>query len=148
MSEHEPKVILCIDDNDQLLECMELYLCNLGHKVLTASSGTRALEMIDVHTVDAVIVDGQMPGMDGGEVAMAMRRMGLHTPIIMFSGMFSGEGDVPNDTLELVDAFVSKGRSDALRSVAQCLDSLLLTTVLQASGAAIRPEGRGVASRW
>lgn len=123
MPEPESKVILCIDDNDQLLECLERYLRKRGHTVLTASSGTRGLELVGAHSVDAVILDGQMPGMDGGRVALEIRRMGLHTPIIMFSG----QEDVPNDTLKLVDAFVSKGCTGSLLSVAQCLDSLCVS---------------------
>lgn len=143
MPEHENKVILCIDDNSQILECLERYLGKLGYAVLTASSGTQGLELVSVHPVDAVIVDGQMPDMDGGRVAFQIRRMGLHTPIIMFSG----QDDVPNDTLELVDAFVSKGHNGALLSVAQCLETLLLTAVFPATDASTQPEIRGTATR-
>ena len=143
MPEHENRVILCIDDNAQVLECLERYLCRLGHTVLTASSGARGLELVGARVVDAVIVDGQMPGMDGARVALELRRMGLHAPIIMFSG----QEDVANDTLELVDAFVPKGRTDSLPFVAQCLDNLILATALPAAGVAVQPEIRRAATR-
>lgn len=122
MSDQGKKVILCVDDNDAVLECLKPYLRRRGYVVLTASSGGRGLELFAVHPVDAVIVDGHMPGMDGHRVALQIRRMGPYTPIIMFSG----QEDVPNDTWKLVDAFVSKGRTDSLPSLARVVDGLTL----------------------
>ena len=120
MSEQGKKVVLCVDDNNVVLECLKPYLSSRGYVVLTASSGGRGLELFAVHPVDVVIVDGHMPGMDGHRVALQIRRIGPHTPIIMFSG----QEDVPGETLELVDAFVSKGRTDSLPSLARLIDGL------------------------
>jgi len=122
VSEEGKKVVLCIDDNDAVLECLKPYLRSRGYAVLTASSGGRGLELFAVHPVDVVIVDGHMPGMDGHRVALQIRRIGPHTPIIMFSG----QEDVPGDTWKLVDAFVSKGRTDSLPSLARVVDGLTL----------------------
>jgi len=114
-------VILCIDDNEAVTACLESCLRGHGYTVLTASKGTQGLELFAVHPVDVVIVDGYMAGMDGHQVALEMRRMGLPASIIMFSG----EEDVPSDTLKLLDAFVSKGRIDSLPCLVRMVENLM-----------------------
>jgi CheY-like chemotaxis protein len=47
-----------------------------------------------------------MPEMDGGEVAIAMRRLRPQALIIMLSGAI----DVPEQTLKMVDAYIAKDR--------------------------------------
>ncbi len=103
-TEQATKVVLCIDDYDLVLECLDFYLQDLGYSVLTASSGARGLEVIATHSVDVVIVDYHMPGLNGYQFALEMRDLGMQTPIIMFSG----EADAPKDTLKIVDAFVPR----------------------------------------
>jgi len=119
-TEQATKVVLCIDDYDLVLECLDFYLQDLGYSVLTASSGARGLEVIATHSVDVVIVDYHMPGLNGYQFALEMRDLGMQTPIIMFSG----EADAPKDTLKIVDAFVPKARADSLLSIAQFVESL------------------------
>ncbi len=97
-------VILCIDDNEDVLECEKSFLETFGCTVLAAASGGRGLELASQNAVDVVIVDYLMPGMDGQEVAVEMRRLKPQTPIIMLSASV----DVPQQVLNLVDAFVAK----------------------------------------
>jgi CheY-like chemotaxis protein len=138
VSDQGKRVVLCIDDSDAVIACLEFYLRGRGYTVLTASSGARGLELFALHAVDVVIVDGCMPGMDGHQVALEMRRMGLPTSIVMFSG----QEDVPGDTLKLMDAFVSKGRIDSLPCLVRLVDSLVLraTADLPTTAAGIPPE--------
>jgi CheY-like chemotaxis protein len=119
-SEQEQKVVLCIDDSDCVLECLEFYLRELGYSVLTASCGERGLELIALHQVDVVIVDYHMPRLNGYQFALAMKDLGMQTPIIMFSG----EAEVPRHTLNIVNALVAKARLDSLSAVAQWVDRL------------------------
>ena len=53
---------------------------------------------------DAVLLDYQMPEMNGHELAREIRRLRPETPIIMFSG----NEIIPEETLQLVDASVPK----------------------------------------
>ena len=99
-------VLLCIDDNLDLLECEKAFLETFGYTVLTAPSGSKGLELASNHLVDIVIVDYFMPEMNGQEFAIQMRRLRPQAPIIMLSGA----GDIPAQVLELVDAFVAKDR--------------------------------------
>jgi two-component system alkaline phosphatase synthesis response regulator PhoP len=110
-------VLLCIDDNQDVLECERAFLETLGYTVLTAPSGSKGLELASIHSVDVVIVDYFMPEMNGQESAIEMRRLKPQAPIIMLSGAV----DVPEQALKLVDAFVAKDHlsSQLLPMIAQ-----------------------------
>lgn len=66
---------------------------------------------------DAVLLDYQMPGMNGHQLAQEIRRVRPETPIVMFSG----DEIIPDETLELVDASVPKTEavSELLSAVAR-----------------------------
>lgn len=108
-------VLLCIDDNQDLLECEKAFLETFGYTVLTAPSGREGLELACLHSFDVVIVDYCMPDMNGQEFAIAMRRLRPLVPIIMLSGTV----DVPEEALKAVDAVVAK----------DCLASQLLPAI-------------------
>ncbi len=78
---------------------------------------SKGLELASSHLVDVVIVDYSMPGMNGQQVAIEMRRLRPQAPIIMLSGAV----DVPEQALKLVDAFIAKDRltSQLLPAIAQ-----------------------------
>lgn len=110
-------VLLCIDDNEEVLECEKLFLESFGYTVLTAPSGGKGLELAGVYPIDVVIVDYLMPEMSGKEFVLEMRRLRPQTPIILLSG----EVNVPEQVLKRVDAFVAKDRlsSHLLPAIAQ-----------------------------
>jgi CheY-like chemotaxis protein len=113
-------VLLCIDDNEDVLECEKLFLESFGYSVLTAASGGEGLELASKHSVDVVILDYFMPEMNGQEVAIRMKRLRPLAPIIMLSGTV----DIPEQALKWVDAFIAK----------DCLASQLLPTIAQLYG--------------
>ena len=110
-------IVLCIDDNEAVLECEKVFLETFGYTVLTAPSGSKGLALASSHLVDVVIVDYSMPEMNGQQVAIEMRRLRPQAPIIMLSGAV----DVPEQALKLVDAFIAKDRltSQLLPAIAQ-----------------------------
>jgi CheY-like chemotaxis protein len=110
-------ILLCIDDNEDVLECEKLFLESFGYTVLTAPNGGEGLELAAVYPVDVVIVDYLMPEMNGQAVVLEMRRLRPETPIIMLSG----EANIPEQVLKWVDAFVAKDRlsSHLLPAIAQ-----------------------------
>ncbi|MGA2860016.1 MAG: response regulator [Candidatus Sulfotelmatobacter sp.] len=97
-------VVLCIDDDQNVLECEKAFLETFGYIVLTASSGARGLELASSRLVDVVIVGYFMPEMNGEEFAIEMRLLRPQAPIIMLSAAV----DVPEQALKLVDAFIAK----------------------------------------
>src|SRR6266567_7913213 len=97
--------LLCVDDNQSSLNICKIILEDFGYKVLTASSGRDGLEVFALNAVDAVILDYQMPEMNGELVAAEMKRTNPKIPILMLSGWVS----LPESALRLVDEFVAKG---------------------------------------
>ena len=110
-------VLLCIDDNEDVLECEKSFLETFGYTVLTAASGGKGLELASKYSVDVVILDYFMPEMNGQEVALEMRRLKPLAPIILLTGAV----DIPEQTLNLVDALIAKDRlaSQLLPAIAQ-----------------------------
>ena len=98
------KMLLCIDDNEDVLECEKEFLESFGYTVLTAPSGVKGLELASIHSIDVVIVDYFMPEMNGQDVAIEMRRLRPQAPIILLSGAT----EVPQQALKWVDAFIAK----------------------------------------
>ena len=119
-------VLLCIDDNQDVLDCERAFLETFGYTVLTALSGEKGLELACIHSVDIVIVDYVMPDMNGQEFAIEMRRLRPQAPIIMLSALT----DVPKQALKLVDAFITKDHlsSQLLPMIAQLHETVLAST--------------------
>jgi CheY-like chemotaxis protein len=130
-------VLLCIDDNEDVLECEKSFLETFGYTVLTAASGGKGLELASKYSVDVVILDYFMPEMNGQEVAIEMRRLKPLAPIILLTGAV----DIPEQTLNLVDALIAKDRlaSQLLPAIAQLqgCDRLLRLRVTHDSGGAV-----------
>jgi CheY-like chemotaxis protein/HPt (histidine-containing phosphotransfer) domain-containing protein len=74
--------ILLVEDNFFNIQLVQKFLTSIGHTVDPAESGEKALEMIALKKYDAVIMDIQMPEMDGIETTIIMRRSGVTVPII------------------------------------------------------------------
>lgn len=68
-----PINILVVDDIQQNLTALEALLARPGLRLLSASSGAAALELLLVHEVALALIDVQMPAMDGFELAELIR---------------------------------------------------------------------------
>jgi signal transduction histidine kinase len=79
-----PVKCLIVDDLDENLLALEALLRNDAVTVLTAHSGSEALEQLLKHDVALALIDVQMPDMDGFELAELMRgtERTRHVPII------------------------------------------------------------------
>lgn len=65
--------ILIADDNRQIRMLVAAALRSLGHELLMAEDGEEALEMATASPPDLVLLDVQMPGLDGFEVLRFLR---------------------------------------------------------------------------
>ena len=101
------RIILLIDDEPQQLSLHEMVLELSGYTVLTASSGRQGLALLCSHHVDEVLLDYEMPEMDGGMVAAEIKKTHPELPILMLSGHVS----LPETALQFVNGFVSKGNA-------------------------------------
>jgi len=66
--------ILVVDDEAEIRECMKLILEAEGFQVLTAADGALALTVLRSHTVDLIVSDIQMPGMNGYQFYERVRK--------------------------------------------------------------------------
>ena len=93
MSQPEPVKILVVDDVEKNLVAMDALLKRDGIELLKAPSGPAALELLLVHEVALALLDVQMPGMDGFELAELMRgtERTRRVPIIFLTALATDE---------------------------------------------------------
>jgi len=72
LSSRAPK-ILCVDDNPANLLLVQTLLEDMGAKVLAVESGYAAVRAVQTEAFDLVLMDVQMPGMDGRQSTEAIR---------------------------------------------------------------------------
>ena len=78
------KTILIVDDETRIVDLARDYLEHAGFAVLTAADGPSALKMARTRKPDLLVLDLGLPGMDGLDVARAIRR-DSQLPIIMLT---------------------------------------------------------------
>jgi CheY-like chemotaxis protein len=98
--------ILCIDDDEQSLQVRKILLETFGFRVTTARTAREGLRFFRSHHVDAVVLDYEMPEMNGGQVARKMKSMRANVPVLILSALPWLPSDAPR---ECIDAFVTKG---------------------------------------
>lgn len=79
--------ILIVDDDLDIVEALKLYLDDEGYRSLSASDGSAALEMlVKEKDYTVVLLDINMPGLDGVTVLKSLQEVGIDTAVIMMSG--------------------------------------------------------------
>jgi len=77
--------LLIVDDEKNLLKLYQREFLEDGYDVLVACSGAEALEKLRLQTVDLVILDIRMPGLDGLETLKQVMETPSNPPIILNS---------------------------------------------------------------
>ena len=70
---HAPATLLLVDDYPDTLEMWTLYLRSRGYRVLTADNGLDAVDIATAELPSLVILDLDLPGLSGYEVARRLR---------------------------------------------------------------------------
>ena len=78
--------MLVIDDDPGVRALIRRLLLEAGHDVLEAGDGAAALKLMEDHPTDVVVTDVYMPGMDGFELALKLRRMRVRPAVVAVSG--------------------------------------------------------------
>lgn len=68
------KHILVVDDEEEIRDLIEYNLLKEGYLITVASNGEEAMEMLNKHKIDLILLDVMMPGMDGIEVCSLIRK--------------------------------------------------------------------------
>lgn len=76
--------VLLVDDDPHILTANEVYLRRQGYRVYLARSGEEALTLAGTAELDAVVLDVDMPGMDGLDVCRHLREVS-GVPILFLS---------------------------------------------------------------
>lgn len=105
------KTVLVVDDKEVQRAMVTLYLQQLGYDVIQANNGKIAVEIFQNNPIDLVIMDIQMPVMNGFEAATRIKQVSPNTPVIALSGE-SGERELELIT-NLMDGRLTKPTTKA-----------------------------------
>ena len=96
----ETHTLLVVDDNEENRDMLSRRLKRRGYEVLSAEGGEEALRILDNVTVDLMLLDIMMPGMDGVEVLRRVRAQFAQDelPVIMATAKDGSE-----DMVEALD---------------------------------------------
>ena len=84
------KTLLLVDDDTDLREALaEQFRIHEGFEVLEAPDATRGIAMATTERVDLILLDVDMPDMDGRDACKLMRKQGVRAPIMMLTGQDS-----------------------------------------------------------
>jgi two-component system KDP operon response regulator KdpE len=95
----ESGVILVVDDEMSIRRALHTTLQKLGFKVVEAARGEEALSLVRTNPFDAVLLDINMPGMNGIDTCKNIRRLFSRIPILMLTVR-----DSEDDKVEALDA--------------------------------------------
>lgn len=99
--------ILLVEDNQTTRDLVEAMIARLDCRLTSADSGERALELWSGESFDLVLMDCQMPGIDGYETTARLRAAGCRAPILALTAR--AQGDDPVRCLQAgMDDYLSK----------------------------------------
>ena len=104
------KVILCVEDNLINQEVMESIIKRKGYKYIEAYNGNEALNVLKYNKIDLILMDVQMPELDGFETTKVIREgeiNGKHMPIIAMTA-YAMLGDKDKCIKAGMDNYISK----------------------------------------
>jgi CheY-like chemotaxis protein len=112
--------ILCIDDSRVTLEIHQALLGSKGYRVLIALDGPTGIALSRQESVDVVVLDFNMSGMDGDQVAQVLMREQPTLPVVIWSGYPDG---IPESLRWFAYAVLHK--SDGLEALLSVVESLV-----------------------
>lgn len=100
-----PELILVVDDTPANLEVICETLGDAGYEVATAINGDRALKRVQVHPPDLILLDVQMPGIDGFETCQRLKAdpTTASIPVIFMTALSDADSKEQGFTLGAVD---------------------------------------------
>ncbi|MBO0904043.1 response regulator, partial [Jiella sonneratiae] len=106
--------ILAVDDDALVLMGTTAILEDLGHRVLEASSGTKALEILEDERVDVVVTDQAMPHMTGLQLIARIHERHPAMPVILASGYADLPASAERDVQRLSKPFSERQLAEAI----------------------------------
>jgi CheY-like chemotaxis protein len=110
--------ILVVDDEPMVCDSVRMMLVGDGHEVETAGSGEAALAIFEERRFDLVIVDYELPLMNGDKVAVAIKALDPNQPIVLITAyaeaLQSAATPLPGVDLVISKPFDSQGFRQAV----------------------------------
>jgi CheY-like chemotaxis protein len=105
----DSNTILLIDDEEMVLDVGTQLLSRLGYSVLTATSGTEAIDIYQVHKdqVQLIILDLCMPDMDGKQTYLYLKGLNPCIKVLLTTGL-SMEGPTKDILAYGCNGFIQK----------------------------------------
>lgn len=91
--------ILVVDDEPSIVDAVGMSLRYEGFEVDEAGTGRAALDAVERHPPDLIVLDIMLPDFDGLEVTRRLRARGLHTPILFLTAKDAVEDKVAGLTV-------------------------------------------------
>ena len=110
MTEQNTKTILCIEDEQEMIDLIRLILSRRGFEILGANGGKEGLEAIRREHPDLVLLDLMMPEMDGWEVYQQMKADSAtrDIPVIVVTAKAQSIDKVLGLHIAKVDDYIAK----------------------------------------
>ncbi len=124
------KTVLYVDDSEEMIEIVKIVLKNSGYRILSQTDGQATLGICANENPDLILMDLNMPGMNGFEVSHKLREQGFTNPIVVLSASESDEDrekalavgcndyvlkDMEMSGLEkVIDTYLMEGSGDAI----------------------------------
>ena len=99
--------ILIVDDDNDILELLEYNLSNAGYDVLGFLNTKHVRQMLSEERVDLIIMDRNLPDIDGGLYVEMLRSKNIDTPVIFLSAKSSPQ-DIRDGFLKGADDYITK----------------------------------------
>ena len=80
------KRILLVDDNKNVLAVLSDFLRITGYAVREAKNAQGAIEVVKEELADLALIDLRMPGMNGINLMLSLKKANPHIPVIIYSG--------------------------------------------------------------
>jgi DNA-binding NtrC family response regulator len=114
-----PTRVLLVDDEEDFVEMLSLRLQEAGEKVSAAYSGEEGLDALAKTHIDVVVLDIKMPGMDGMETLVEIKKRFPLVEVIMLTGHGSAETAVEGMKLGAFDYLMKPAEFEELTAKLQ-----------------------------
>jgi DNA-binding NtrC family response regulator len=130
--------VLVVDDERSILTSVSRALSLEGYDVDVAGTGEIALDKLDKQTFDAILLDVQLPGIDGIAMLEELRKREIASPVIMMSG---------HATIEVAMEAIRRGAADFIEKPIGS-DRLLLSLKRSLELCELQQENRELRRRY
>ena len=109
--------ILVVDDEESMCQYLSILLQKEGYEVLTANSGSQALQVVENDSVDLVMTDIQMPKMDGIQLLKGIKGIDPVTPVIIMTAYASEQSAIDAVNLGAFSYLQKHCKNDEIKMV-------------------------------